>query len=254
MRNIFAITRKEFEQYFASPIAYVVVALFLLLSGIFFFIYLQFYLQNAAMASQMGGGDNSEVSQSIMRPFLANVSFFFLIIFPMLTMKLFAEEKKMGTYELLMTSPITTTQLVLGKYFGAVGLMSVILALLAIYPVILVIFGSPDIGPILTGFLGLFLLGAAFLSVGLFCSSITENQIVAAVLGFVFFIIFWIINFITRSEEWYGKLAQYVSIYQRFEDFTKGVLNLNDAFFYVSFIFFGLFATGIVLQSQRWRS
>lgn len=253
MRTILAITRKEVEQYFASPIAYVVVALFLLLSGIFFFIYLQFYLQNAAMAAQMGG-ENSELSQSIMRPFLSNVSFFFLIIFPMLTMKLFAEEKKMGTYELLMTSPITTTQLVLGKYLGAVALMTVILLLLAFYPVILVIFGSPDMGPILTGFLGLFLLGAAFLAVGVFCSSVTENQIVAAVLGFVFFIIFWIINFVTRSEEWYGKLAQYVSIYQRFEDFTKGVLNLNDAFFYVSFIFFGLFATGIVLQSQRWKS
>ncbi len=253
MRTILAITRKEFEQYFASPIAYVVVALFLLLSGIFFFIYLQFYLQNAAMAAQMGG-ENSELSQSIMRPFLSNVSFFFLIIFPMLTMKLFAEEKKMGTYELLMTSPVTTTQLVLGKYLGAVALMAVILLLLAIYPSILVIFGSPDIGPILTGFLGLFLLGAAFLAVGVFCSSITENQIVAAVLGFVFFIIFWIINFVTRSEEWYGKLAQYVSIYQRFDDFTKGVLNLNDGFFYLSFIFFGLFATGIVLQSQRWKS
>jgi ABC-2 type transport system permease protein len=253
MRTVLAITRKELEQYFASPIAYVVVTLFLALAGIFFYIYLGFYLQSAQMSAQMGG-ENMELSQSIMRPFLANVSFFFLIIFPMLTMKSIAEEKKMGTYELLMTSPISTLQLILGKFFGAASIMLVILLLLALYPLILILFGNPDLGPIWTGFLGLILLGGAFLAVGIFCSSVTENQIVAAVLGFVFWLIFWIINFLTRSEAWYGKLAQYVSVYQRFEDFTKGILNLNDAFYFISLIVLGLFATGIVLQSQRWKS
>jgi ABC-2 type transport system permease protein len=253
MRTIFAITRKEMEQYFASPIAYIVITLFMILCGIFFYVYLQFYMRQTAMAGQMGG-EAAELSQSILRPFFANISFFFLIILPMLTMKLVAEEKKLGTYELLMTSPITIPQLVIGKYLGALSVVLIILILSAIFPIILFIFGHPDPGPVLTGFLGLFLIAAAFLGIGIFCSTITESQIVAAVLAFVFLIIFWIINFLTQSDTWYGKAAQYVSIYQRFDDFTKGVLNVNDAFYYLSFGFFFLFVSGIVLQSQRWKS
>lgn len=253
MRSILAITRKELEQYFASPIAYIVVTLFLVLSGIFFYIYLQFYLQQAQMAS-MQGGAAGELSQAVMRPFFANVSFFFLVIFPLLTMKLLAEEKKLGTYELLMTSPISTAELLLGKFLGAVSMMIVILVILALYPLILMIFGHPDFGPILTGFLGLILLGSAFLAVGIFSSSITENQIVAAVTAFVFLIIFWILNFLSRSEAWYGKLFQYAAIYQHLDNFTQGVLNLNDVVYYISFTFFALFVTAVVLQSQRWKS
>jgi len=253
MRTIFAITRKELEQYFASPIAYVVVSIFMVLSGIFFFLYLKYYLQNATMSGAMGQ-ENMEVSQAIMRPFFANIAFFFLIIFPMLTMRQVAEEKKLGTYELLMTSPVTISQLVLGKFLGTLAFMGSIMVLIATYPIVLFIFGHPDIGPILTGFLGLFLLGGAFLAVGMFCSSVTESQIVAAVLGFVFWLVFWIINFLTSADTWYGKVLQYVSIYQRFEDFTKGIVNLSDVFYYVSFAFFGLFVTGLVLQSQRWKS
>jgi ABC-2 type transport system permease protein len=254
MKTILAITRKELEQYFASPIAYIVVALLMIILGIFFYIYLSLYMQQVAQSAQMGG-EGVDLSQNIMRPFFANAAFFFLIIFPMLTMKLFAEEKKLGTYELLMTSPISITQLVLGKFLGVLTLMFTILVLLLIYPATLYIFGGrPDLGPILTGFLGLFLLGSAFVAIGLFTSSVTDSQIVAAVLCFVFLILFWIINWISRSEAWYGKVLQYISIYQRFDDFTKGIMNLNDAFYYVSFAFVSLFITGIVLQSQRWKS
>lgn len=255
MRTILAITRKELEQYFASPIAYVVIALFLVLAGIFFYIYLGFYIQNAAMAAQMGGGEGQDLTQSVVRPFIANISFFFLIILPMLSMRQFAEEKKQGTYELLMTSPLSITQLVLGKFLGVMIMVLLILLLMGLYPLLLMAFGGhPDTGPLLTGFLGLLLLGAAFVGFCLFASALTKSQIIAVMLGFVFFIVFWIINWLTRSEEWYGKLLQYVSIYQRFEDFTKGILNLNDVFYYISFAVFGLFITGIVLQSQRWKS
>ena len=253
MRTIFAITRKEFEQYFASPVAYIVVALFMLLCGVFFYIFLNIYMQGVSQAGAMGQ-EAGELSQSIVRPFLTNISFFFLMFFPILTMRLLAEEKKMGTYELLMTSPISVPKLVIGKYLGVLALMAVILLLVGLYPVVLIIFGHPDLGPIWTGFLGLFLLGAAFLAIGLFASSLTDSQIVAAVISFVFFLLFWIVNFLSRSDQWYGRLCQYVSIYQRFDDFTKGVLNLNDACYYISLAFFGLFATGIVLQSQRWKS
>src|ERR1044071_6920178 len=135
MRTIFAITRKEMEQYFASPIAYIVITLFMILCGIFFYVYLQFYMRQTAMAGQMGG-EAAELSQSILRPFFANISFFFLIILPMLTMKLVAEEKKLGTYELLMTSPITIPQLVIGKYLGALSVVLIILILSAIFPII----------------------------------------------------------------------------------------------------------------------
>lgn len=255
MRTILAITRKELEQYFASPVAYVVIALFLILTGVFFYIYLGFYIQNAAMAAQMGGGEGQDVTQSVIRPLISNISFFFVIILPMLSMRQFAEEKKQGTYELLMTSPISITQMVVGKFLGVLAMVVLILLLLALYPLLLMAFGAHlDPGPILTGFLGLLLMGAGFVGFCLFASAITKSQIIAVTLSFVFFIVFWIINWMTRSEEWYGKLAQYVSIYQRFEDFTKGVLNLNDVFYYISFAVFGLFITGIVLQSQRWKS
>jgi ABC-2 type transport system permease protein len=253
MRSILALTRKELESYFASPIAYVVVTLFLILSGIFFYIYLLFYLQNAQMAGQYGGGEGMEVTQTIMRPLFSNLGFFGLIIFPLITMRLLSEEKKLGTYELLMTSPLSIVQLVLGKFFGAVSLVLLILLLTAIYPIVLMIFGNPDMGPILTGYLGLFLLTSAFIAVGLLCSSLTENQIVAAVLGFVFLVIFWILNFVTRSEAWYGKLAQYASLYQRFDSFTQGVISAGDVFYYVGFTFYALFVTGVVLQAQRWK-
>lgn len=253
MRTIWAIAKKELEQYFASPVAYVVVTLILFVFSVFFYIYLSVYTQQSAMAAQMGG-ENMELSQSIMRPFLANVSFFFLLFLPVLTMRQFAEEKKQGTYELLMTSPVTVPQLLLGKYIGALVFLLFILILTAVYPAILFIFGKPDLGPILTGYLGIFLLGAAFLAVGMFCSSVTESQIIAVVLSISSLLVFWIINWLSRSEAWYGKLLQYVSIFQRFDDFTKGVLNLNDAFYFISLAFFALFATGIVLQSQRWKN
>lgn len=249
MRTVLAIIKKELESYFASPIAYVVVTLFLVLSGIFFYIYLLFYLQSA----QMGGGEGMEVTQTIMRPLFSNLGFFGLIIFPLITMRLISEEKKLGTYELLMTSPVSVPQLVLGKFLGAVSLVLLILLMSAVYPIVLAIFGNPDVGPILTGYLGLFLLASAFLAVGLLCSSLTENQIVAAVLGFVFLVIFWILNFVTRSEAWYGKLAQYASLYQRFDDFTQGVISAGDVFYYVGFTFYALFVTGVVLQAQRWK-
>lgn len=254
MKTILAITRKELEQYFASPVAYIVVGFLMFILGFFFKIYLGQYMQQVAAAAQYGG-EGMDLSQTIMRPFFANEAFFFLIIVPMLTMKLFAEEKKLGTYELLMTSPISITQMVVGKYLGVLTLMFGVIVLLAIYPASLFMFGGrPDLGPILTGSLGLFLLAAAFVAIGLLTSSLTESQIVAAVLCFVFLILFWVINWFIPGETWYGKALQYVSIYQRFDDFTKGILNLNDAFYYVSFAFIGLFITGIVLQSQRWKS
>lgn len=253
MRSILALTRKELESYFASPIAFVVVTLFLVLSGVFFYIYLVFYLQSAQMAGQYGGGGETDVTQTIMRPLFSNLGFFGLIIFPLITMRLISEEKKLGTYELLMTSPLSVPQLVLGKFLGALSLVLLILLLTAVYPVVLFIFGSPDLGPILTGYLGLLLLASAFIAVGILCSSLTENQIVAAVLGFVFLVIFWILNFVTRSEAWFGKLAQYASLYQRFDDFTQGVISAGDVFYYVGFTFYALFVTGVVLQAQRWK-
>src|SRR5688572_2602114 len=252
MRTILAITRKELESYFASPIAYIVGTLFLILSGIFFYIYVLFYLQSAQMAAAYGQ-EGMDVTQTIMRPLLSNLGFFGLIMFALITMRLLWEEKKLATYELLMTSPVSIPHLVLGKFIGAVSLVLLILLLTAVYPLVLAIFGNPDMGPILTGYLGLFLLASSFLAVGLLCSSLTENQIVAAVLGFVFLVIFWILNFVTRSEAWYGKLAQYASLYQRFDDFTQGVISAGDVFYYVGFTVYALFVTGVVLQAQRWK-
>src|SRR4029079_5388911 len=189
VRNILAIAGKELRSYFSSPIAYIIIGFFLLPFGVFFYLYLREFLKQSMGAGQFGGALN--INQQVIRYVLQNASVIILFIMPMITMRTYSEEKRSGTIELLLTSPVTDTQIILGKFLGVLGFYAALLGVTMIYIGILFVFGNPEWKPIATGYLGLLLMGGCFLSVGLFISSTTKNQVVAGAATFVVFLLLW---------------------------------------------------------------
>ena len=253
VRNVLAIAGKELRSYFASPMGYIIIGLFALLFGAFFWVYLNgFAEQSQRMA--MGGGGSVNVNEWLIRGVLHNVAIIILFIMPMVTMRTYAEEKRSGTIELLLTSPITDLQIILGKFLGAMGLFCAMLLVTAIDIAILFRLGNPELKPVLTGYLGLLLLGACFLSVGLLISSLTKNQLVAGGLTFAVFLLLWIINWFADSVGPTGRtIVEFLSITEHLDDFTKGILDTKHIIYYLSFITFGLFLTAKSVDSERWR-
>ncbi len=253
VRNTLAIAGKELRGYFASPMGYILIGLFALLFGAFFRVYLtSFAEQSQRMA--MGGGGNMNVNEYLIRGVLQNAAIIILFVMPLVTMRTYAEEKRSGTMELLLTSPITDLQIILGKFLGAMGLFAAMLLVTAIDIAILFRLGNPELKPVLAGYLGLLLLGGCFLSVGLFISSLTKNQIVAGVLTFAVFLMLWIINWFENSLGPTGAtIVGFLSITQHLDDFTKGIIDTKHLVYYASFITFGLFLTAKSVDSERWR-
>jgi ABC-2 type transport system permease protein len=253
VRNTLAIAGKELRGYFASPMGYILIGLFALLFGAFFRVYLTgFAEQSQRMA--MGGGGNINVNEYLIRGVLHNVAIIILFVMPLVTMRTYAEEKRSGTMELLLTSPITDLQIILGKFLGAMGLFAAMLLVTAIDIALLFRLGNPELKPVLTGYLGLLLLGGCFLSVGLFLSSLTKNQIVAGVLTFAVFLMLWIINWFADSVGPTGRIVVgFLSITEHLDDFTKGIIDTKHLVYYLSFITFGLFLTVKSVDSERWR-
>jgi ABC-2 type transport system permease protein len=194
------------------------------------------------------------VNQMVYTPLFHNMSIILLLMLPLLTMRLFSEEKKTGTDELLFTSPVNVGQIIVGKYLAALVVLGAMLALTGLLSVFTFAYGNPEIPQILNGYLGLLLMGAAFLAAGVFFSSLTENQIVSAILTFGALLLFWILNWAAYSASGMGKdVLNYLSIFQHFDDMTRGILDTKDVVYYISFAFFGLFLTHSVVQSRRWR-
>src|SRR3954465_8369219 len=192
MRNVIAIADKELRSYFASPIAYILIGFFLLPFGVFFYLYLTAFVKQSLQMAQFGGAMN--INQQVIRYVLQNASVIILFIMPMITMRTYSEEKRSGTIELLLTSPVTDLEIILGKFFGALALYAAMLLVTMLYMLILFKIGNPEWRPIVAGYLGLLLMGGCFLSTGLFISSLTKNQIVAGFLTFATFLMLWIIN------------------------------------------------------------
>ncbi len=255
MKNIWAICKKEIKSYFTSPIAYVAIFVFLVLVGFFFHsLILWFNTQSMQMAQNPYYLQQMNINQMVFSPLFHNISIILLLMIPLLTMRLFSEEKKMKTDELLYTSPISINQIILGKYFASLFVLLVMLLLTGILSLLTFAYGNPELKPILIGYLGLFLMGAAFMAVGIFFSSVTENQIVAAVLTFGSLLLFWILNWASSSAGGiWREILNYVSFFQHFDDMTKGILDTTDLVYYISFIFLGLFLTHSVIQSRKWR-
>ncbi len=237
MTNVWTITWRELKAYFASPIAYVVSAMFLAMMGFLF-------------SSNLGYTKDANLRDTF------NVMVFIVaLVAPALTMKLLAEEQRMGTIELLLTSPIHDWQVVVGKFLGGVILYAVMFLAPTLYYVLVIsVFGSPDYGPILTSYLGMLLLGSSFLAIGLFASALTQNQVVAFFISFMIMILLWIANAVT-SLIGTGPVADvlgYLSIPRHF-DFFSGIVDTTDLVFTLSIIVVALFLTTQLLQTRRWR-
>jgi ABC-2 type transport system permease protein len=253
MSNVLAIAQKELRSYFASPIAYIIIGFFAFVFGWFYLVSLTFFMQ-ASMQMGMPGAGQVNINTMAIRPLLQNVSVVALFVLPLITMRTYAEEKRTGTIELLLTSPVTDAQIILGKFLGAVTLYALMLAVTWIHVAILFIYGNPEWKPILSGYLGLLLMGASFLSIGLLISSLTRNQIVAGMVTFSVLLLMWTVSWMADSA---GPVMQKVlmalSITDHFDDFSKGVIALNHLIYYLSFITFGLFLTAKSVDSERWR-
>jgi len=256
MQNILAIWQRELKAYFVSPIAYVVLTVFLFLSGFFFYTILSGVIQSTMMQGQFGpGAQPVDVPGIVSRSFFGTTSVVMLFMIPMLTMGLFAEEKKRGTMELLLTTPVSNIQVLAGKYLASVTFVVIMFALSGITISALFIYGSPEWKPILGGYLGLLLYAMALLAVGLFISTLTENQIVSVVITFGVILVLWLIeSFATGAEGMTKDVLSYLSVIGHMDDFIKGVIDTTHVIFYLTFTFVGLFLTYRSLESTRWRA
>jgi ABC-2 type transport system permease protein len=256
MRNIWTIYRKEMGSYFVSPIAYLLLTMFALIFGFFFWNSLGYFVY-IGMESQMRGQPfPMNINEQIIRPLLSNCSVIGLFFIPMITMRLFAEEKRTGTIELLATSPIRDIEIILGKWFAAVTLYACMLAFTALNFAFLFKYGNPDWKPLAIGYLGLLLQGGGLLAVGTFISTLTKNQIIAGAATFGACLLLWVLGWAAGYETaTWARVLDYMSVITHYENsFAKGVLDLKDAVYYVALIFIGLFFTARSMESLRWRS
>lgn len=237
MNNIAAIFKKEFRSYFNSPIAYIFITFFLALSAWFFF--RGFFI----------------ISQANMRGFFTVMPWLYLFFVPAVTMKLWAEERKLGTIEILMTLPIKDYEVVLGKYLASFALLGVTILLSLSLPIAVASLGDPDGGPIVGGYIGLLLMGAAYLSIGLFASTLTENQIVSFIVGiglcFILLIIGEDIVLFNIGSAWLASLFSYLGLGTHFSSLLRGVLDSRDLIYYFSLIGFFLYLSTLRVQMQK---
>jgi len=256
MSNVLAIAHKELKTYFASPIGYIAVGAFAFMFGWFYLNILFYFMRQSMQAGQFGmqGPQAVNVNQLMIRPLLQNVSILILFTMPMVTMRTYAEEKRSGTMELLLTSPITDFQILMGKFFGVLALYLIMLAVTAFDIGILFFFGRPEVKEIISAYIGLLLMGSCFIALGMFISSLTTNQIVAAIVTFFVFLFLWVINWIGNfSNPFVNTLVSYLSIVEQWDDFGKGIIDTSHLIYYFCFITFGLFLTFRSVESERWR-
>ncbi len=254
MRNALAIAGKEMRSYFASPMGWVICGFFALIFGFFFNTYVDFFISNSLRQLAGGTGAPMNINISLIRPLFSNATVIVLFVLPSITMRTYAEEKRSGTIELLLTSPVTDWEIIIGKFLGAMGLYATMLLATLLYMAVLFAYGQPEWKPLVAGYLGLLLIGGSFISMGLFISSLTKNQIVAGVGTFAVGLLFWIINWMSDSATpMAADILNYLSITQHFDDFAKGVIATDHVIYYLSFIAFGLFLTSKSVDSERWR-
>lgn len=253
--RVWPIFKKEMRLYFTSPVAYVVLTIFLVIAGWFFYnIFAFFTLASMQSAMNPAMARDLNVTDSVMRPLVSNISVILLLLMPLVTMRLFAEERRSGTIELLLTYPVRDGAVLVGKYLAALALYALMLALTLLYPGIIVYFARLEWGPLATAYVGLLLMGGTFIAVGIFASSLTENQIVASITTFGILLIMWIIGW---SADYvggmWGKVLQHLSIAEHNDNFAKGVLDTKDVVYYLNFIALALFLTLRSLEARRWK-
>lgn len=251
MSGALVIARKELKQLFSSPIAYVALAMFFVITGFLFFSLVGVY---TTQVLQLQGTPPSDFNPTriIFTPLFQDTSFVLLLLVPVLTMRLIAEEDRTHTMELLATSPVTSTGIVVGKYMAVLVLYLVLLALSAYMPLSLAMIGRLDWGLLAASYIGLLLLGGAFLAVGLFASTLNDNQIVAAAIGFAILLLFWVLGFAQQASGGQQILSQ-LSFSTHFNNLASGVVDTQDVLFFLSLAGFFLFLGVLTLESRKWR-
>jgi ABC-2 type transport system permease protein len=249
-----AVAHKELKAYFASPIAYIVIGLFALMFGFFYYTLLGLFIEQGMRMMGLQGGPTQNVNEQLIRPLFLNASVLLLFLLPMVTMRTYSEEKRSGTIELLLTAPLTDWQIILGKFAGAMLLYAAMLAVTFIHVGVLFAFGTPEWIPIVTGYLGLLLMGGCFIALGLLISSFTKNQIVAGTLTFAVFLLLWVINWpSSMAGPRTAAVLDYLSVTNHLDDFTRGIVDTKHVVYYLSYIAFGLMLTARTVDTERWR-
>jgi ABC-2 type transport system permease protein len=255
MKNVWIIFTKELRSYFVSPIAYLLLTMFAVIFGFFFFVATKSFVIFGMEQQMRGEMMPMNVNEQIIRPLLSNASVIGLFFIPMITMRLFAEEKRSGTIELLTTSPVRDIEVILGKWLAAMAMYVCMLLFTALNFVFLFHCGNPDWRPLAIGYLGLLLQAGCLLAIGTFISTLTRNQIIAGAATFGVCLMLWIFEWVAGFDtSFWAKLLSYLSVTVHFDSFARGVIELKDAVYYATLIFIGLFLTSRSLESLRWRS
>ncbi len=259
MKKTIAIFEKELKSFFYSPMAYVVIAVFTALAGVFFYLYLSNFVE-AAFMDQIRSQQYRQMPQKfnvnlmLIRPYFWNIALISIFTLPAITMRLFSEEKKQGTLELLYTTPVSSVQIILGKFFAGLAFYAVLLIPTILFQTLLFTYGNPELLPVISGYIGLLFLGSAFISVGLFISTLTENQIIAAIGGFALSLFLWVVGWgASYAGPTLAPVLEYISIVNHFEDFAQGVIDSTHVAYYVIFSFVGIYLSLKSIESVKWR-
>jgi len=256
MRNAINIAWRDIRSVFVSPIAYVVLTGFVLLSGWFFFNLLGNFNRIVAQYSSVEGVDTSwlNLNDAVVGPLVQNLSVVLLIVIPMLTMRSFAEERAVGTYELLFTSPLRVAEIVAGKFLAGAFMVTIMIGLTFTFPLILMYFGNPEPGLILSGYLGLYLTALSFVAIGNFTSALTSNQIIAAVSALVMLLLLFVINWpAAGAAEPIKSVLLYISVTENLTALVRGVVDTSNLIYFASLIGVFLFLTHRAVESARWK-
>jgi ABC-2 type transport system permease protein len=255
MKKIWIICRKELRSYFTSPIAYLLLVMFAVIFGFFFWNSVGYYV-NMALESQMEGeASDMNISEQIIRPLLSNINVIGLFFIPMISMRLFSEEKRSGTIELLATSPVKDIEVIIGKWLAAVVMYMLMVAVSFLDFIFLFKYGNPDWKPLAIGYVGLILQSGGLLAIGTFISTLTKNQIIAGAATFGICLMLWVAGWVSQyNDAVWAQVMSYMSVVTHFDSFAKGVVDLKDVVFDATVIFLGLFFTGRSMESMRWRS
>jgi ABC-2 type transport system permease protein len=258
MRNVMAMAGKELQAYFHSPIAYLVMTVYTAICGFVFYSSTAFFaLQSFRMEAQgeMGGMPPMSLNEYVIRPILGGVlTVVLLFLIPLITMRLYAEEKRSGTIELLLTSPLTDMQIILGKFLGAMTLFAILEALTFIYFAILFIYGNPNAKPLIANALGMLLYGGALMALGMWISTFTKNQIIAGAVGLAAFLLLYLLDWVSAySMTTVGQVMSYIALTTHFDNFSKGVIQLSDVVYYSSVIILGIFLTARSVEALKGR-
>lgn len=255
MRNVLVIFRKELRSYFVSPVAYLLLAMFAIIFGFFFWNSLGMFVYYGVQSQMRGQSFPMSVNEELIRPLLSNFNVVGLFFIPMITMRLFAEEKRQGTIELLATSPVRDIEVIAGKWLAALVLFACMLLVTVLDFTFVFKYGHPDWKPILVAYLGMLLQGGGMLAIGMFISSLTKNQIIAGASTFAACLVLWVLGWTSGYEtaSW-AQVLSYMSITTHMEPFSKGLLDTKDTIYYLTMIFLGFFLTARSLESLRWRA